>query len=71
MYGAVLLLMVRRVFISRFNVPSESALAQPPLLVFILSFVVSLPLRRLVTSVDDGARPLALDAPSGNSPRLI
>lgn len=62
---------MRLTFRASYNVPSESALAQPPLLVFILAFVVSLPLRRVVASIDDGARPLALDAPSGNSPRLI
>jgi len=41
-----------------------------PLLVFISDYVVSLPLLRLSCFVRVGARPLALDAPSGNSPRL-
>src|SRR3990167_4838228 len=37
-----------------------------PLLVFILEFVVSLPLLDSVASVYGGAHPLAMDAHSGN-----
>jgi len=70
-YGSIGFLWYVVYYVASFNVPLESALAQPPLLVFTLSFVVSLPLRCIVASIDDGARPLALDAPSGNSPRLI
>ena len=43
-------------------VPSESALAQPPLLVFKIAFVVSLSLRISVLQDNGGAHPLAMDA---------
>ena len=39
-----------------------------PILVCISTLVVSLPLRYLVTSTNDGLRPLAMDAHSRNSP---
>jgi|GEM_PF-6209722 len=49
-------------------VPSDSTLAQPPSSIAYACFAVSLPLLDSMLSTNDGLRPLAMDAHSGNSP---
>jgi len=61
-YGAVLLFVVRREHIVRLNVPSESALAQPPSSFSYRSFVVSLPLLEFCIAIERRRSSVALDA---------
>ena len=61
-YGAVLLFVVRREHIVRLNVPSESALAQPPFTFSYRSLVVSLPLLNFCIAIQRRRSSVALDA---------
>lgn len=58
-------------FMTSLFVPSESALAQPPSSFSILLLWCRFRYESLVLQFNVGARPLALDAPSGNSPRAL